>query len=333
MKKSFKKTSLMFGIVAVAILVTAIANTSSLATELPFLENGKLYKSRVGDPVNLSKTEIVSDVWKVLDYNREMNSLLYITKPTEWGRIDGNLWLLNTMSWASKEVATGVIGAQMSPDRDTIVIWNKDHEIWLITAGGAFVEKIGIHGAAPIFSHDGRYVAYEKLADSSFDGVEQSLFEFAQGMAIYDLESGQEVLLTQTEHGEDYSPVGFSPDLEMLYFNSTRTGTASLWSVNTSTRVLKRLSNVVADAINETKVEPVPTLSQKALWSSNRKIAISSIGMKKEVWIFRFNDTGDLAEAKLLIGGEFPYWLVKDKTIAFSVIYNGKSKWQTMDIQ
>ena len=331
MKRSSRKTLFALTVITVIVLLLVITSTSSLATKLPFLEDGKLYKSRVGDPTSLSRAEIASNVWKVLDYDQEINMLLYITKPKEWGRVDGNLWLLDTTNWTYKEVATGVIGAQLSPGGDMIVIWNKDHEIWLISADGIPEEKIGIHGAAPIFSHDGRYIAYEKLPDSSFDGAEQSLFEFAQGIAIYDLMTGQEMVLTQAEHGEDFAPVGFSQGMKRIYFNSTRGGIASLWSVNLDGSDLRQETNSGFGV--KAKGRPIPVLSQNAIWSSNKKIAVSSIGTAKEIWIFHFGDSGELRNAKLLTGGESPEWLIKDKRIAFRVIYNGKSKWQTMDIQ
>jgi len=318
---------MLFVSLGAVISLNAVLGSNVLAVELPFLEGGTLYKSSIDGLPSSAKKKVASNVDRVLHYTHSTGKLLYTTNPVNDEKV-GDLWLANMATNETTQIARGVIDAHLSPDGAMVAFWNKYHEIHLVTAEGTPLAQIGSRGAAPLFSHNGKLVAYEKLSDISFDEDDQSFFEFAQGIAVYDIATKQETLLTRTEHGEDYAPVAFSSDLSRLYFNSTRTGVASLWSVNIDGSGLRQITNI--NSPPSLSAARIPVISQVALWSSDRLIAISSIGAEKEIWLFRFTRDGTLPEARLLAHGELPQWLVDDRTVIFRAV-NGK--WQTYHIQ
>jgi tricorn protease-like protein len=141
-------------------------------------------------------------------------------KPQGAHRINA-LILVDTETWANRRIASKAIKGRLSPNGDLIAAWNSKHEIHLLHGDGTPVKKVGKRGAVPHFSRDGRWVAYEKLADESIDGADQSLFEFADGIAVYDVHTDTDTLVT-LGGGDDFAPVGFSLDTTKLFFNSAR---------------------------------------------------------------------------------------------------------------
>ncbi|WKZ29372.1 MAG: hypothetical protein QY323_01420 [Patescibacteria group bacterium] len=233
-------------------------------------------------------------------------------------------------------LADDVITASQSPDGALEAVWTKNHEVLLVDPNGSVLQKIGVHGAAPIFSHDGRFVAYEKLADGSADGAEQSLFEFALGIAVHDLQTGREYLVTNGG-SDDFAPVGFSRDLSMLYFNSTRpyddssgNRVASLWVVNLKTGETKRLTNVDEEAVRNGRM--IPTISPTtALWSSDRVTVFTSYGHETGVWKFALTDSS--ASATRIAEGDAPQWVVPDKSISVRTLVDGKDVRHTINVR
>lgn len=213
-----------------------------------------------------------------------------------------------------------------SSDGQTSAIWTRGHEILLVDPSGSAVQKIGVHGAAPLFSQDGRYVAYEKLADVSADGDPQGLFEFAKGIAVYDLATDEEFLVTDGG-SDDYAPIGFSDDFGVLYFNSTRpyedhpgVHVASIWMVELATGETTRLTNLDAEKVRRGRMTPTINPSS-ALWSTDRTVVISSYGSEKGVW--RFTISGEHVTADRIGDGDDPQWVAPDKTISVRTLNQG----------
>lgn len=317
-------------------LMTLAAEYQATAQTLSFVENGVLYYSTTTSEPTPQRAAL--DIWRILDNKPEKNSLLYLTIPeaNATDAVNGSaLMLLNTANHAIQPVARNVITAVLSPDATKIVLWNKNQEIQVVAPNGAVLQEIGTHGAAPIFSHDGNLVAYEKLADHTLDSDPQSLFELAQGIAIHDLRTGEERLVT---HGgiDDFAPVGFSRDMRKLYFNSTRPfedspqkHIASLWVVDLTTGKTERLTNTNEEMVNARLLMPV--ISQNALWTSDRTTIISSNNAKEGVWMFTLSRDGAIAAIRAG-DGDFPQWSVPDKSIVFRTITNGNKAWQQFDI-
>lgn len=307
------------GVVAIVLFgATVWPGPTSRSKILPLLEENRIYSVELLNNKVLQKRVIASDAKRILGFDESSQSVLYLTAR---GPESGDVWHVNMISGNQIRIFERAMDAQLAPKGNQIVVWTEGHRLYLLDNTGRLLKQIGVHGAAPLFSHDGRFVAYEKLADSSFDGAEQSLFEFSSGIAIYDLVTGKENLVTNSQGGEDFLPAGFSSDFKTLYFNSTRTGIASLWSVDIKSRDVQQLTNIGKNA------PPfVPILSETAIWTSDRKLAISEID--GEIWLFSFDNNGAFLGASMLHPGQNVRWLNKDSTI----IFRSENQWRILDL-
>lgn len=253
---------------------------------------------------------LVSHVQSIVDTSEPLQKLLYVTS-TENPELPGDLWLVDIDSGERKLIREKAWGGKLSPDGQNMIIWTDTQELIIADAQGKELEKIGKHGAAPIFSPDGQYIAYEKLADNSSDGDTQSLFEFAYGMAVYNIDTKSEQVVTDTEHGEDFGAVGFSADMKRLYFNSGRNGgQVALWSVNLDNEHLERVP------VLKGTMEYVPLISQNALWSNDDSRIISSTD--NEIILLTLDpESGSVKEMKSLGKGDQPQWFKKDESVLF----------------
>lgn len=324
-------------IVSIAALVS-VRPVEAQPVDLPFVEKGVLYRSPVESLAGKAQKAIAENVGRVLHYNQDTAQLIHVTKPSAVDSdiiTGGDLVLTDTVTWSTRIIAQDIVTAHISPHGDMIVLWNKNHQVRLVTSQGVPIKEIGIHGAAPIFSHDKRFIAYQKLADHSPDSNLQSLFEHAQGIAVYDMYTMRESLVTNGG-GDDFAPVGFSNDISKLYFNSTRPSVnepenhiASLWVLDLATRITTQLTNT-----DVREGDPlIPTVNENALWSSDRRIAISSNGKEQGTWMFLLSQNKNTVEARHIADGDSPQWLVLNKRIAVRSVENGQSKWRTIDVQ
>jgi Tol biopolymer transport system component len=276
----------------------------------------------------------------ILDYNKMLGKTLYLAA-SEKGKIfehlyGSNIVLADSHTGEMRIIAEKSVSAKLSPDGTLVVVRNDKDEIHLLTVEGKEITRVGVHGGSPIFSHDGKYVAYHKLADEgddSFSRHEASPY----GIALYSLATGEEKLITSNKN--DYRPVGFSADMSKLYFNSTReyparpygiaNHVASLWVVDLNTRETTRLTNVDEEVVRQGTL--VPVIDKLALWSSDRKTVISSADAESGVWKFIFNEQGRLASAEHIADGTSPRWQVPDKSIIIRSQVN-KGVWKIIDI-
>ncbi|MHB0865753.1 MAG: TolB family protein [Minisyncoccota bacterium] len=322
---------------AASCIVAAVSTNASASEDLPFVENGVLYHSFVGLP---EKEVVAEKVHRVLDYLPTERKLLYVTRPQTSGTdaaMGGDLVLTDTTSWIGQKIAENVISGRLSPDGTNIVVWDNRDEIFLTRHDGKFLRRIGIHGAAPVFSQDGTFVAYQKLANDSTNGNRQSLFENAYGIAVYDVRSGVERVVTNGGV-DDFAPIGFSEDMSKLYFNSTRpygkssqNHVAAVWVVDLAHGNTKRLTNVDERAVMNGSI--IPVISDDAIWSSNRMTAISSTGKNQGVWSFVFSPDGEHLSALYVSDGESPLWIIPGEEVAVRTVIDGKKVWRTVNIR
>lgn len=61
--------------------------------------------------------------------------------------------LVSGLAFAAETLSTS-----LSPDGRMSAVWTKDHEVMVVDSSGAVLQKIGIHGAAPLFSQDRKSV-------------------------------------------------------------------------------------------------------------------------------------------------------------------------------
>ena len=323
---------------AVFIFVAGFAVPVATAGELTFVENDIIYFSRSGSSL-IQDTSVVNK-GRILTHNTMARKLLYVTPQSTQGTdilTGGSLMLMDLDSLEEQLVSTNVISANLSSDGTRVVLWNVDHEIYLTDSSGVVLKRIGVYGAAPIFSHDGSLITYLKLANVSPDGDSQSLFEHAQGIAVYDMKTSREVLVTNGG-SDDFAPVGFSLSMTKLYFNSTRpfagssqNHVASLWVVDLESEKVERLTNTDEDMVKQGLV--VPTVNENALWSLDRKTIITSNGKEQGIWLFSLDPLGGISEAVHIADGESPQWLLYEKSIIFRGTSNGKSVWHIQNVR
>lgn len=235
-------------------------------------------------------------------------------------------------------IAQDILSADLSDDGLLIAIWNSDNKIKLYDSMGKEMKVIGTHGASPIISQDKNYIAYNKLSDKGSDLLELSE-KSPYGIAVHNLATGREDVVTTSNH--DFQPVGFSKDMTKLYFNSTRAfestdsesgnHVASLWVVDLSTKKVTRLTNLNEELVM--KGVMVPTLDVRALWSSDKKTAISSTDTESGIWKFEFNDDGTLLDAKKIASGTAPRWSELDNKIEISTKIGGQVISQELSIK
>lgn len=250
----------------------------------------------------------------------------------------GELILKSNREDKQTVIAQDILSADLSDDGLLVAAWNSDNQIKLYNSEGKEMKVLGTHGASPIISNDKNYVAYNKLADSGSDLLELSE-KSPYGIAVHNLATGREDVITTSSH--DFQPVGFSKDMTKLYFNSTRPfeGTkseygnhvASLWVVDLSSKKVTRLTNVNEELVM--KGVMVPTLDVRALWSSDKKTAISSTDIESGTWKFEFNDDGTLLNAEKIASGTTPRWSDLDNKIVVSTKINGQVISQELNIK
>jgi hypothetical protein len=303
-----------------------------------YVENGTLYSATANNDLSQKAADNVS---RILDQKPQKNRVLYLTNSdkgsTDAGTGD-DLFLLNTDNQIAHLIARNVVSAVLSPDAAKVAFWNKEHKVRIVTSDNMPLREIEGHAAAPIFSHDGNLVAYQKLADYSPDGDPHGLFESAKGIAIYDLRTGEDRLVT-TGGMDDFEPVGFSLDKTKLYFNSTRPSekspqahVASLWVVDLRSGKTTRLTNI-KQVDGHSSDELTPIISQSAIWSSDHKTVISSNSSKEGVWIFNFSENGGLTSAIQMGDGDSPQWVVPDKRVVFRAATDGKNTWRQVNLR
>jgi hypothetical protein len=264
----------------------------------------------------------VQHVKRIADYSVSTNTLLYLTSCDSALCLGSSLWTFDGLHQA--KLYDGVLNAYIHPRAISVVIWTVEHEVFLIRPiDGTVIMRVPGHAAAPVFSQDGRFLAYEKLADSSPSGDKQDLFEFSPGIAILDLSSGVERLVTHDSRGNDFEPVAFSLDNQVLLFNSTRdSGVASLWAVGVDKGDIRKVTN---NRVQTPDITPI--LSQRLLWSTDSSIAISLVG--GEIWRYDFAVDWNVTRASHIGGGDSIYWLAQNETL---MVGNG-GHWKALAIQ
>lgn len=300
-----------------------------------YIENGNIHKFYTNKNQVL-ETNIKGD--RILDQGNQFNLILSIDNHQKVGSshdMGGNLFLMSATDFSTRKINTSVIRAKLSPSEDSIVIWNEDNLIYITDLNGSVLHTIG-HGTSPIFSHTGNLIAYQKLAEISEVPDGHDLFEDALGIAIYDIKSKTDRLITFDS--EDFSPVGFSHDENKLFFNSTRpyddepqNHVASVWITDIQSSKTERLTNTGSGLIRNRIHTPI--ISEDAIWSTDRKTVISSTGMESGVWKFSFSENMRLVTTSHVSDGDSPIWIEQDKTIASKIFTAGKTFWKKHSIQ
>ncbi len=234
-------------------------------------------------------------------------------------------------------IVKNVWSAHFSKAKNLVVTANSDNKIRLYSLEGEKKAEIGKNGSNPIFSHDDKYIVYQKLADEGEGYFELS--EKAKGLALYDIENASEKMIT-TVSGDDW-PIGFSADKKFFYFNASRPYENSvlgiiniesgLYSLETDTGKVIRLTNT-----DEKKaLEEGPTMSyisKNAIWTSDRLKVITDVG-SRGIYLYTFNLQGGLNNVVRIADGDSPKWVSQDKIYKVRTLINGKESWNVINLK
>lgn len=287
---------------------------------------------------------VSSEEGQITDVSRNSSQLLYLAdNGIDSGGVGGgghmsgkDLVVKDVKTGEEKVIAKDVGDAKFSPDASEVVIVNSYKEVKILNIeDGKELVKIGKHGSSPIFSSDGKFIIYHKLAD---EGEGQGLYEQSPyGLVQYDIERQTERILT--ENKDDYEPVGFSLDMSKLFFNSARAyepvvngyenHVVSLWVIDMNTKEVTRLTNISEEA--ERRGELIPLVSQNALWTSDRMVIISETD--GEVWKFVLDSDGMLDSARKIALGYSPNWALVDESINLMTKSDDDSSWKVFNIK
>jgi len=266
-----------------------------------------------------------------LDHNEALGKTLMIHQTeTDDEHFHGGKLVIKSDSEDTRTlIETDILSADLSDDGLLIAAWNSDNQIKLFDSIGTEMKRIGVHGASPIISQNKNYIAYNKLANTGADLQELSETS-PYGIAVYNLVTNKEDIVTTSS--EDFQPIAFSKDMTKLYFNSTRpyastkkgysNHVASIWVVDLTSKKVTRLTNTDEKLVM--KGTMVPTIDVRALWSSDKKTAISSTDNESGVWQFSFNDNGMLVNAKKIAVGTSPRWSEIDNKINITTKFDGQ---------
>jgi Tol biopolymer transport system component len=335
-----KKYILLFGAASLLIIGGLVISQQPSAARFSYVEKGNLYTSDLSGHKQL----LASGVGQIIGSLASGETLYLATPPVDetmrggTGNVPGtNLTVLDPKTGESKVIVKDIRGAQVSPDGSRIVAVGSDNKVRLFDMNGKEEAQVGNNGSNPIFSSDGKYVVYQKLADTGRDFFD--LWTNAKGLALYDISTGKERMLTD-QSGDDF-PIGFSADGKYFYFTAGRPYdnsvfgitdiVYSLYSLNVSTGEVTRLTNT--DERQATANGPTMSfIGQDALWTTDRLKAIADEG-DGNVQEFIFDGAGGLTSVEHVATGTSPRWVEQDKTFAVQVASNGGEYWQVMNVK
>ena len=283
------------------------------AEESAYLDDDKAIYVSLPNDLNekTSRRKIADNVEHVFDQKGSI--VLFGKNPVMDGETGGYpLWVTDTKSGVLLNLDVGVVNsATISPSGKTIAVsFLNSFKISLFSKDGVFLKQIAEHGINPVFSQDGKLLAYAKLAN---DDLGSGL-----GIAIYNLERGNETLVTNDK--EDWEPLVFSEDGRKFYFNSGRGQgriedqykgapfQTPLWTVDLVSGKVKQLNNRGVDGA-------IIFVPQGAFVSSDGSTMIADSG--SGISILAFDNKGDVSSVKILANGTKPKWLKQDEIIAY----------------
>lgn len=271
-----------------------------------YAEGGVLHKEEIFPDGTLATTSKVVATGSIhlLDQSEHLTLFIKdITVPLEGAYgYTNELWVLDNTTGETKKIRDNVSqgGGGISPSEDTIVISTVSNKILVLSMDGSLIVELSSFGISPIFSPDGKKIAYVRLKDGP---IEEGDLEMFQGVAVYDLASGKDSLVLKTAPGgNEYMITGWFRDGKRIYFPSG----GSTWSV----------------AIDGTEKRfeigsPVPGYLTHLLFTDDGTMAYGEAG---GVWAFHLGKDGKILDAKKVVDGDKNAssridWLEKGKSI------------------
>ncbi|MDO8604748.1 MAG: hypothetical protein Q7K40_05150, partial [bacterium] len=291
------------------------------AEESAYLDDDKvIYVSRPNDlNEKTSRRKVAEGVDYIFDQNATKMLLGRKMELNEQTGRRAELWILDISTGKEKKIADYVNEATLSPSGELIAVDDFDTgRIKLLSADGIFLKNIGTYGGLHLFSSDSKQFAYSKFSSSALN---RDLPGDALGIATYNLETGKEVLVTNSS--EDGQPVAFSTDGKKLYFFSVRTNDYPLWVVDLESRkVTQLLGNYDWRNFSPNK---------SVLISSNNKTMIST--SDDGVGVLTFNDKGEAISSQLIQKGIDARWFKEDEIITYRAQGTKGKYWEFISVK
>lgn len=194
---------------------------------------------------------------------------------------------------------------------DSIYFESAARDLYVVPSVGGEPKKIRDKIDQFALSPDGKKMVYLKLSPTH-EGIYN---DDALGLAVYDLESGEERLVSSA--WDDFMPI-WSPDgKRLLFYGRSPEGLASLFAVNVDGTGRRQLTN---EGLSGPSPDLVPTPSELPVWSPDGKsLAFES---DREVWVSEFQPDGSM-RSRALGYGKRPEWESDGKSIRVLVGKNG----------
>ncbi|MDO8604663.1 MAG: hypothetical protein Q7K40_04720 [bacterium] len=278
-----------------------------------YAENGSLHKEEISPDGTLATTSKIVATGSIRLVDQNDDAVLFV-KSLSSGEYSSNneLWLLDKITGLSQKIINRVaVGGEgrISPQGNLIAVVTYDNELLLLARDGdGLVTQIGVHGISPMFSPDGKKIAYIKLKDEKINLGDEDMF---QGVAIYDLVTGEDSIASKAgTEGKEYRITGWSPDGKRIYFPSSND---AIWSVALDGNGKRQETN------NGIESPFVSTYLSQLLFADD---GTTAFGEADGVWAFKLGNDGEFLGAKKVVEGvdgniSMLSWLEKGKSINF----------------
>ena len=168
---------------------------------------------------------------------------------------------------------------------DKGVAWSTNNDVFVIPTAGGKAQRLTKgrgNDIGPLYSPDGRYLAYLSMERPGFEADRRRLY-------VYDRRSKQHRLLTD-RLDRSVSEILWAPDSSAIYFNAADAGRLPIWKV---TVPRARVSKVIEDTVN-TSFSLLPNgqtfILLRQSQSAPKEIYRVDVNGRNEAQLSHFND-------------------------------------------
>lgn len=206
-----------------------------------------------------------------------------------------------------REVAVELVNeAFFDKSGKTIYYVTREKDLYQVPTAGGEPRSYGTKALNVDLSPDGKRLAYLKLNDDWQPG---SYLENVPGLAVLDVDSGQEALIS--DNAFDFAPIWTPNGRSILFYSRSPEGMASMFVMRADGSDRRQLTNVGQAFVSG---QTVAMPSEKPVWSpGGRHLAYES---DRQIWILEFDETRtNLKSAQPVSYGKSPRWDADGKSL------------------